>query len=200
MRMEYVPDSSRARGNAYRPCASVATVVVTVEPARFALTSTPSICASCGELTTPDSATVEDWASVRSMKVKTSAAPTRNTTAATICLELICITCGSFLLCLEARRRQAFDMNGVLVVLLAHVFHQLLIRHQLGIESQGERPRVGAGIVDGDLDVEVAQVLACKPFDHVHLVAVQMAVVVQPGQVVEADGIDDQRVAFPAPD
>src|SRR5688572_31724063 len=92
MRIAYVPGSSRARGNAYRPCASVATVTVTVEPARFALTSTPSICASCCELTTPVSAAVEDWASVRSMNVKTSAAPARTAATATMCLERMCIT------------------------------------------------------------------------------------------------------------
>src|SRR5437867_12442030 len=56
MRTEYWPDSNLLRGKSYRPCASLTTVTVTVEPIRFTLTSTPSMGPSSCELTRPVSA------------------------------------------------------------------------------------------------------------------------------------------------
>jgi len=53
IRNAYWPGSSRVRGKRYRPCASVATVVVIVEPAFLALTSTPSMVPSSTDVTCP---------------------------------------------------------------------------------------------------------------------------------------------------
>ena len=58
--MEYCPGSSLLCGKLYCPCASVTTVIVIVEPALLALTSTPSIIPSSCELTRPPSAGEED--------------------------------------------------------------------------------------------------------------------------------------------
>src|SRR5262245_43946799 len=52
----YLPGSSRSRGKLYWPCALLTTVTVIVEPARLALTSTPSIAPSSCELTLPERA------------------------------------------------------------------------------------------------------------------------------------------------
>src|SRR5258707_14293378 len=53
MRNEYWPGSSLAAGKLKLPCASLTTVIVTVEPAFLALTSTPSIGPSSPEVTCP---------------------------------------------------------------------------------------------------------------------------------------------------
>src|SRR5882762_1383447 len=59
---EYEPDPSFDEGKAKRPRSSLTTLTVTVEPAFFALTTTPSIAHSSAELTRPVRA-VEVWAS-----------------------------------------------------------------------------------------------------------------------------------------
>src|SRR5687768_3517441 len=51
----YRPGSSRSRGNAYEPFASVTTVTVLFDPSRLARTSTPSIAPSSGDRTVPES-------------------------------------------------------------------------------------------------------------------------------------------------
>src|SRR6267378_1068860 len=57
---EYEPDPSFDEGKAKRPRSSLTTLTVTVEPAFFALTTTPPIAPSSAELTSPSSA--ELWA------------------------------------------------------------------------------------------------------------------------------------------
>src|SRR5262245_33136974 len=59
MRSEYFPGSSFAEGKAYRPFASLTTVMVMVEPAFLARTSTPSIAPSSEEDTMPVRACAE---------------------------------------------------------------------------------------------------------------------------------------------
>src|SRR5258707_791678 len=58
---EYEPDPSFDEGKAKRPRSSLTTLTVTVEPAFFALTTTPPIAPSSAELTCPSSA-AELWA------------------------------------------------------------------------------------------------------------------------------------------
>src|SRR5258706_1685563 len=58
---EYEPDPSFDEGKAKRPRSSLTTLTVTVEPAFFALTTTPPIAPSSAELTSPSSA-AELWA------------------------------------------------------------------------------------------------------------------------------------------
>src|SRR5207247_8928952 len=60
---EYEPDPSFDEGKLKRPRSSLTTLTVTVEPAFFALTTTPSIAPSSAELTRPVRA-VEVWAAV----------------------------------------------------------------------------------------------------------------------------------------
>src|SRR5688500_814637 len=56
MATEYLPGPNLSRGKLYWPAALLATVMVIVEPARLALTSTPSIAPSSCEVTLPASA------------------------------------------------------------------------------------------------------------------------------------------------
>src|SRR5438552_11961444 len=58
---EYEPDPSFDEGKAKRPRSSLTTLTVIVEPAFFALTTTPSIAPSSAEFTRPVRA-VEAWA------------------------------------------------------------------------------------------------------------------------------------------
>ena len=58
MRSAYWPGSILLAGKLKRPSLSLTTVMVMVEPAFLALTSTPSIAPSSAELTCPLSATV----------------------------------------------------------------------------------------------------------------------------------------------
>src|ERR1700680_1260091 len=59
----YFPGSTWLRGKLYFPCASLTTDTVKLAPSRRALTTTPSMRPSCGELTTPLRATgSEAWA------------------------------------------------------------------------------------------------------------------------------------------
>src|SRR6185503_5384568 len=60
MRNAYCPGVSFDEGNRYRPCSSLTTVMVIVEPAFLAPTRTPSIGPSSAELTTPERATEGD--------------------------------------------------------------------------------------------------------------------------------------------
>src|SRR6266581_1055626 len=57
MRSEYYPESSFAEGKLKRPSSSLTTLIVTLEPAFFALTTTPSIAPSSAEVTRPVRAT-----------------------------------------------------------------------------------------------------------------------------------------------
>src|SRR5689334_3401992 len=60
-----------------------------------------------------------------------------------------------------------------------------------------ERPRVGAGISDGDLFGENAEFRALIALDRVELLGMRMPDEVEPEFVVEADRIDHQSVVFP---
>src|SRR5579884_2027736 len=92
--------------------------------------------------------------------------------------------------------RPALEMPRVLLVLLADVLHQLLVRPEPCREADRERSRVVDGIVDRDLAHERAEVLARPALDRVQLLAVRVAPEIEPELVVEADRVDDQRVAL----
>src|SRR6266849_7177847 len=64
MRSEWRPGSSFACGKLKRPWASLTTLIVTVEPAFFALMTTPSMMPSSTEVTRPVNATA-GWARAR---------------------------------------------------------------------------------------------------------------------------------------
>src|SRR6185503_4629902 len=91
--------------------------------------------------------------------------------------------------------------DACLVVLRADVFHEFdILSHAARGELQLHRLRVRAGIVDGEVVDQRAEIGPREPLDRVELLRVWRTAAVEPELVVVADGIDDQRVAFPATD
>ena len=62
----------------------------------------------------------------------------------------------------SARQDSLIEVLHGLLVLIADEFDQVGVEHHLMI--QGERLRVGFGIVDRDVDLQVAIIWAAKPF------------------------------------
>ena len=92
------------------------------------------------------------------------------------------------------------NVLDVLVVLVADVFHELPAGPQRVRELHGERLRVSAGIVNRGHGLELADLRARVALDRAQLRRVRMAHEIEPEEIVEADGFDDERVTFPVPD
>src|SRR5687767_9855312 len=82
---------------------------------------------------------------------------------------------------------------------LAHVFEQLRVRHQLERDLHTPGTRVGLRVVEGELDLEPAKIQPAHPFGDLERVRVWVSAVVQPRSIVDADRFDDERVGIPAP-
>src|SRR5690349_7105381 len=82
----------------------------------------------------------------------------------------------------------------------AHVLLQFPGRRER--ESTGERVGFGEGlgIFDREIHGQMAEIRAAVALDEVHLVAVRLAGRIEPGFVVEADGVDHQGVTVPLAD
>src|SRR5438094_5670216 len=88
-------------------------------------------------------------------------------------------------------------MFQVYVVLVANELHQFRIRHQVCL--LGDRPRlcIGLWIIDGDLNIHVAKILAPKTLNDMQGIRGWLPGLIQPGLAVKTLGIDDQSIAFP---
>src|SRR4030095_12651404 len=88
------------------------------------------------------------------------------------------------------------DVLDVLFV-LADVLDDVRVRQQ--DERHGHRPRlrVRLRIVERELDLEMTVVDAAKLLRRPHLFAARMPAYTEPALVVEADCLDDERVALP---
>ncbi|HLF10232.1 MAG TPA: hypothetical protein VJA26_03385 [Gammaproteobacteria bacterium] len=64
----------------------------------------------------------------------------------------------------SARQDSLIEVLHGLLVLIADEFDQVGVEHHLMIHPNGERLRVGFGIVDRDVDLQVAIIWAAKPF------------------------------------
>ena len=86
------------------------------------------------------------------------------------------------------------------IVLVAHVFHRLRARRPR--DGVTGRPRLGVRtrIFDRHLIVQRHLIAPGKALDRMERFRVRMAVLIQPRPIVEADGVHDQRVAFPMSD
>ena len=67
---------------------------------------------------------------------------------------------------------------------------------------QGKRPgfSIRPGIVNGDLDIHMAEVAAAEALDGVKGFSMRTAAVIEPAFVVEAAGIDNEPFAVPLSD
>src|SRR5438477_6920032 len=97
-------------------------------------------------------------------------------------------------------RRRAPNVCVVFFVFEAVVLEQIGIREQLFDDAEGDRLGEGLGIGDCDGEIEMAVIAAAEAFLDAHVRAVAGATCVQPAQIVEAGGLDHQRVTFPSAD
>src|SRR6266704_2746401 len=88
-------------------------------------------------------------------------------------------------------------MLQVNVVLVANEFHQLLIRQQACLLVDRPRLCIGLGIIDGDLNIHVAKILAPKTLNDMQGIRGWLPGLIQPGLAVKTLGIDDQSMSFP---
>src|SRR5437763_733073 len=89
-------------------------------------------------------------------------------------------------------------MGRILIVLVADVLGHLQRRIERDVLLLRPRFRKDARIFDRCFLLEVAVIDAMKLLDEVHVFRVRRAREVVPGDLVEADGVDDEPVAFPA--
>src|ERR1019366_4894072 len=78
----------------------------------------------------------------------------------------------------QARRSDVMALIGV--VLVADVFRDLIAGHEASAADCRERFRVGAGVIYGDLDADVAQIGSRVALDSVELFGMRMAEVIEP--------------------
>src|SRR5688572_15763729 len=89
----------------------------------------------------------------------------------------------------------------VLVVFDADVFENFAVgRPQFGVKTHVEWPGKRARIVDRHDSRQLRELGPRPPLDGVQLLGVRRAAAIEPELVVEADGVDDERVAIPASD
>src|SRR5438105_2244304 len=89
---------------------------------------------------------------------------------------------------------------GVPVVFAADELLQLDVRRQRGVDSSCPRLPKRSRIVEGDRDLEMAEIGAAQPLGDVKLVAVRLALEIEPPAVAKANRINHQRVAVPGAD
>src|SRR5215831_13048838 len=85
-------------------------------------------------------------------------------------------------------------------VLEAVVLEQIGVGQELFDDAEANRLREGLRIRDRDRQIEMTVVAAAEALLDAHVLAVARAARVEPAAIVEARGVDDQRVAFPAAD
>src|SRR5262249_8311137 len=96
--------------------------------------------------------------------------------------------------------RRLFEMLAVLLVFGAEVFEQVFVRNQgLPLRVRDELA-VCLGIVDRHVDLEVANIGAPKPLDHVQMGAVRMAHAIEPAAIPESVTVHNQHIALPPAD
>src|SRR6266498_5858373 len=92
------------------------------------------------------------------------------------------------------------EVLEILVVLRAHVLEQFRIGLQRQRQRHHPRTRVRLRIIDGDLDVHMAEVFATESLGHAEILRRRMAEVVEPHVLDEAGRADDEVVALPFAD
>ena len=98
------------------------------------------------------------------------------------------------------------DANAELLVLVADGLDRLFVVQETLIDSHCKRLREGLGIVDGNVDLQLAKDGTAKPFDECGLIAIGRAAHIKPAigrtglGAAEVVRFNDQRVAFPSAD
>src|SRR5262245_53324939 len=84
-----------------------------------------------------------------------------------------------------------------MVVVLADVFPDFSSFRPSQVEAAGPRLRVRAGIVESNFVFQSSGVRTRKAFGQVKTIRVGQSIAAHPEFFVEADSVDDQRIAFP---
>ena len=95
----------------------------------------------------------------------------------------------------------ALQMFDVLIIFLARIRHDP-VRSLSACERPGYRPRLRKKhrVVVGDRVLQLVIIQFLDAFDQVQPAAVLVACSIEPAALVDPNGIDDQRVAFPMAD
>ena len=80
---------------------------------------------------------------------------------------------------------------------VADPFDHFRVGGQFRADGDGPGSRVGRRIGERHLDIEIAEVAAAVAFGHAQRFGVGMAIVIEPGAVIESETLHDQRVAVP---
>jgi hypothetical protein len=78
----------------------------------------------------------------------------------------------------------------VALVFVAHVFEQVAVGIQAKVFGDGPGVCVSDGVFDGDVDEQMPQVGASEPLGDDERFRVRVAVVVEPGLIIESGGSD----------
>src|SRR6266481_3012942 len=89
--------------------------------------------------------------------------------------------------------------RGSAWVVIAEVFENIAVRQQQLRDLEGERLGIHLGIVNGDLQVHMAEVTAAKTLLNVQRFADRVPDAVNPDLVVKTCRVNHQRFAFPMP-
>src|SRR5207249_3565125 len=91
----------------------------------------------------------------------------------------------------------ADDVQEVLVVLVADVLHQLLTVLIGRVAVHRKRLCIRSRILDGRFILQMIEISTPVALDDVQPLRVRVASEIEPESVVESNGIDNQRIAFP---
>jgi len=91
-------------------------------------------------------------------------------------------------------------VRHVAIVFRADELTDLFARGQIGHRLEAPRLRQDPGIFHRDILFQVPQVRTAVALDHVKLIGMGVRAGVHPQPIVEAGAVDDQSIAFPAPD
>ena len=92
---------------------------------------------------------------------------------------------------------RVLKVHAILLVLAEHL-EDILVGHERVRNLDGECLGIRLRIVEGHLDVEMSEVDSAETFRHPERFAVWMSYRIEWGSVVEASGLDDEDIAFPA--
>ena len=83
---------------------------------------------------------------------------------------------------------------------VADKFDQFGIDSQFGPDGDRPGPCVSRRVRERHLEIEIAEVAAAVAFGHAQTFGVGMAIMIEPGAVVESEALHYQRVSIPVPD
>src|SRR5215471_15437304 len=85
----------------------------------------------------------------------------------------------------------------VFLIFQTNELEQFRVGRQARSDGDGPWFRIRLRVVNGDLNIHMAEILPMESFDHVQSVGRRLSELIEPDFPVETDGIDDECIAFP---